>query len=124
MKALVGAFNQEKALVGAFSVIVQPVVEPMEYCTALILGVDLVSSLLLPAATTSYVAHLAGAGCGLLLGLVVLKNRRVQHWEVWLRAACCCLAAALILLAAALNVVLVHTISDLEHLQHCAFYIP
>ena len=28
---LVGAFNQEKALVGAFSVIVQPVVEPMEH---------------------------------------------------------------------------------------------
>ena len=37
MKALVGAFNQEKALVGAFSVIVQPVVEPMEHCTALLL---------------------------------------------------------------------------------------
>ena len=36
MKALVGAFNQEKALVGAFSVIVQPVVEPMEQYTALI----------------------------------------------------------------------------------------
>ena len=35
MKALVGAFNQEKALVGAFSVIVQPVVEPMERYTAL-----------------------------------------------------------------------------------------
>ena len=31
MKALVGAFNQEKALVGAFSVIVQPVVESMEH---------------------------------------------------------------------------------------------
>ena len=30
-----GAFNQEKALVGAFSVIVQPVVEPMEHYTAL-----------------------------------------------------------------------------------------
>ena len=29
MKALGGAFNQEKALVGAFSVIVQPVVEPL-----------------------------------------------------------------------------------------------
>ena len=29
MKALVGAFNQEKALVGAFSVIVQPVVKPL-----------------------------------------------------------------------------------------------
>ena len=30
MNALVGTFNQEKALVGAFSVIVQPVVEPMD----------------------------------------------------------------------------------------------
>ena len=37
MKALVGAFNQEKALVGAFSVIVKPVVEPMDGFTALIL---------------------------------------------------------------------------------------
>ena len=36
MKALVGAFNQEKALV-AFSVIVQPVVEPMDRFTALVL---------------------------------------------------------------------------------------
>ena len=36
MKALVAAFNQEKALVGAFSVIVQPVVEPMDRFAALI----------------------------------------------------------------------------------------
>ena len=36
MKALVGAFNQEKALVGAFSVIVQLFVEPMEHYTALV----------------------------------------------------------------------------------------
>ena len=36
MKALVGAFNQEKALVGAFSVIVQPVVEPMDQFAAII----------------------------------------------------------------------------------------
>ena len=35
MKALEGAFNQEKALVGAFSVIVQPVVEPMDRFAAL-----------------------------------------------------------------------------------------
>ena len=35
MKALVGTFNQEKALVGAFSVIVQPVVEPMDRFAAL-----------------------------------------------------------------------------------------
>ena len=36
VKALVGAFNQEKALVGAFSAIVQPVVEPMEHYTTLV----------------------------------------------------------------------------------------
>ena len=36
MKALVGAFNQEKALVGAFLVIVQPVLEPMDRFTALV----------------------------------------------------------------------------------------
>ena len=36
MKAVVAAFNQEKALVGAFSVIVQPVVEPMERFAALV----------------------------------------------------------------------------------------
>ena len=36
VKVVVAAFNQEKALVGAFSVIVQLVVEPMEHYTALI----------------------------------------------------------------------------------------
>ena len=36
MKALVGAFNKEKALVGAFSMIVHPVLEPMEHYTALV----------------------------------------------------------------------------------------
>ena len=41
MKALVGAFNQEKALVGAFSVIVQPDVEPMDRFTALVQEVHL-----------------------------------------------------------------------------------
>ena len=37
MKAVVAAFNQEKALVGAFSAIVQPVVEPMDRFAALII---------------------------------------------------------------------------------------
>ena len=36
MKALEGAFNQEKALVGAFSVIIQLVVEPMDLFAALV----------------------------------------------------------------------------------------
>ena len=35
MKAVVAAFNQEKALVGAFSMIVEPVVEPMDRFAAL-----------------------------------------------------------------------------------------
>ena len=43
MKSLVGAFNQEKALVGAFSVIVQPLVEPMEHYTALVAAVAVVA---------------------------------------------------------------------------------
>ena len=44
MKALVGAFNQEKALVGAFSVIVQLVVEPMDRFAALIPHITLLST--------------------------------------------------------------------------------
>ena len=40
MKALVGAFNQEKALVGAFSVIVQLVVELMDRFAALSLSLS------------------------------------------------------------------------------------
>ena len=36
MKAVVAAFNQEKALVGAFSVFVQPVVEPIDRFAALV----------------------------------------------------------------------------------------
>ena len=47
MKALVGAFNQEKAVVGAFSVIVQPVVEPMEHYTALVQVYSLVTGLVI-----------------------------------------------------------------------------
>ena len=46
MKALVGAFNQEKALVGAFSVIVQPVVEPTDRFTALLKDVMALADIL------------------------------------------------------------------------------
>ena len=45
VKAVVAASNQEKAPVGAFSVIVQPVVEPMDRFTALIIIVHRASSL-------------------------------------------------------------------------------
>ena len=40
MKALVGAFNQEKALVGAFFVIAQPVMEPMDRFAALVVTAE------------------------------------------------------------------------------------
>ena len=36
MKVVVAAFNQEKALVGAFYVLVQPIVEPMDRFAALV----------------------------------------------------------------------------------------
>ncbi len=36
----------------------------------------------------SYVAHLMGAISGLLIGIIVLKNRRVEHWETKLKVVC------------------------------------
>ena len=42
VKVVVAAFNKEKALVGAFSVIVQPVVEPMDRFEALIVSVHVI----------------------------------------------------------------------------------
>eukprot|EP00092_Neocalanus_flemingeri_P000614 GFUD01000656.1.p1 GENE.GFUD01000656.1~~GFUD01000656.1.p1 ORF type:complete len:555 (+),score=96.90 GFUD01000656.1:530-2194(+) len=38
--------------------------------------------------TTGYTAHIAGALSGLVVGLMVLKNRKVQAWEIWLRLGC------------------------------------
>ena len=42
---------------------------------------------------TSYTAHLAGAVMGVVVGLVILKNRKVEFWQIWLRIACCGFAA-------------------------------
>ena len=36
----------------------------------------------------SYVAHLAGAAAGLAVGIIVLKNRKVETWEIRLKNAC------------------------------------
>ena len=71
MKALVGAFNQEKALVGAFSVIVQPVVEPTEHYTAL---------LRISAGTRVAAGHQPGAGdtCNWGAG-VMAQSRPAEH---------------------------------------------
>ena len=52
MKAVVAAFNQEKALVGAFSVIVQPVVEPMARFAALVYCLHYLDTDRLPGSAT------------------------------------------------------------------------
>ena len=79
MKALVGAFNQEKALIGAFSVIVQPVVEPMDRFTAL-LKTDVV---LLPEELQHGVQDGGGverAGGGVVLGIAgAAPHRHLQQ---------------------------------------------
>ena len=72
MKALVGAFNQEKALVGTFSVIVQPVVEPIDRFAALDLTLPCLLQVALCAsgrvswrrAVLHVVAQYLGAGLG------------------------------------------------------------
>ena len=60
MKALVGAFNQEKALVGAFSVIVKPVVEPMDRFTAL----EVNKAPRFPSPRNNYFGLIADTACG------------------------------------------------------------
>ena len=72
MKALVGAFNQEKkALVGAFSVIVQPVVELMEHYTALL------SELLTTDHLNTLSSSLPGAP-----GITTLNAKRKERLQV------------------------------------------
>ena len=61
MKAVVAAFNQEKDLVGAFSVIVQPVVDPMEHHTALPVTVA-IAILAAPRSSVSPPPLVAGGG--------------------------------------------------------------
>ena len=38
--------------------------------------------------TTSYGAHIAGASIGLLAGILILNNRKVETWEQWLKLGC------------------------------------
>ena len=76
MKALVGAFNQEKALVEAFSVIVQPVVEPMEHYTALVL-----TRYLTVRVRDVVCVVVAGAGCRHGAGAVSRVSHQVGDWS-------------------------------------------
>ena len=55
--------------------------------------------------TTGYTAHLAGAGAGLLVGILVLKNRREEVWERGLKAACLLFLASLFTAGVLWNIV-------------------
>ena len=52
---------------------------------------------------TSYSAHLSGVVMGVLVGVVILKNRKVQFWEQWLRVVCCGAAVAFLLILIVIN---------------------
>ena len=76
-----------------------------------ILSVDIITSLVSSGpSSTSYEAHLSGSVMGCVVGVVLLKNRRVQHWEVWLRAGCCVLAGGLLLVGVITNIFYVQTV--------------
>ena len=85
-----------------------------------ILAVDVLGSLVgEQKSSISHLAHLVGAVVGLLVGLVLLRNRRVEHWQTWVRGkslnpsfilatqvrgVACCLAGVAILALAILNI--------------------
>ena len=84
-----------------------------------ILSVDIITNLTNSESSTSYEAHLSGSVMGVVVGVVILKNRRVEHWEVWLRAGCCVLAGVLLFIGVMMNIFYVQTVrNDLkcEHL--------
>ena len=53
---------------------------------------------------TGYLAHMAGAFAGLCVGLVVLKNRKKEGWEVCIRLVCLIFSTSLLALSILWNV--------------------
>ena len=58
--------------------------------------------------STSYIAHASGVGVGILVGLVILNNRKVEFWETWLRSLCCVTAVTYVLILIILNIVYIY----------------
>ena len=87
-------------------------------CRLLVVGgillMDVFTTLLTPDSNTSYEAHLTGALVGLLVGLVVLRNRRVEHWETWVKAVACASVVFILLLLAVLHIVVEVQVEDRE----------
>jgi len=73
-----------------------------------IIGVDIVTAIASSVSgvknSTSYTAHTAGVVMGMLVGIIILKNRRVQFWEQWLRLVSCALAAVFLLAMILINI--------------------
>ena len=80
VKALVGAFNQEKALAGAFSVIVQPVLEPMDRFAALDVTVTIT---LLPSLSFYHPStkHLSTPFISVTLTPATLSTPSSENWS-------------------------------------------
>jgi len=53
---------------------------------------------------TGYLAHLAGAIAGLCVGLIVLKNRKKENWEVYIRVMCAMFCGTTLVLSIVWNV--------------------
>ena len=75
--------------------------------------------------STSYIAHASGVGVGILVGLVILTNRRVEFWETWLRYLCCVTAVTFLLILISLNIF--HIYQDFHNprntLQSASFHL-
>ncbi len=73
------------------------------FSAVLLCGLDLLFNQLL-AGSASYVAHSCGLLAGLLAGLMVMKNRRVERWESGLRIAATVLLCLLFAAAVSWNI--------------------
>ena len=61
-------------------------------------------SLELSAPKVSWQAHLGGALAGLLVGILVLQNRRVDHWEKRLKLVCMITFGIFIIVCVGINI--------------------
>ena len=62
--------------------------------------------------STSYTAHMSGVLMGVLVGLTILKNRRVEHWERYLIIASLLSAALILAVLLALNILYAEQTSE------------